>query len=158
MTFCRLGGILWAADQRGGELAAPVLGGSVGSALQGGTRRFSYLLALCRSSSALRKSSMVFAFSANAMISSRSALLAYFTSSSPVLGVVTFPPLPSRRLAAVRWAGAVRPGLVPDVSRWPRRRQPHENISPSPPKGGRGELFLHKFSGLFLVKMAKSAT
>ena len=110
--------------------------------LAGGTRRFSYLLALCRSSSALRKSSMVLAFSAIAMISSRSALLASFTSSSPVLGVVTFPPLPSRRLAAVRWAGAVRPGLVPDVSRWPRRRQPPENLSPSPPKGGRGELFL----------------
>lgn len=35
---------------------------------------------------------MVAAFSAIAMISNRSALLASFTSSSPVLGVVTFPP------------------------------------------------------------------
>ena len=49
-----------------------------------------YLLALCRSSSALRNSSMVLAFSAIAMISSRSALLASFTSSSAAVGVFKF--------------------------------------------------------------------
>ena len=33
-----------------------------------------------------------------------------------------------------------------------------KTFPPAPPKGGRGELFLHKFSGLFLAKMAKAGT
>ena len=58
--------------------------------------------------------------------------------------------------AAVCWAGAVWPGLVPDVSRWPRRRQDPQNRSPRPPLGGTGELFLAKISGRFLAKMEKA--
>ena len=123
--------------------------------LAGGTRRFSYLLALCRSSSALRKSSMVAAFSAIAMISNRSALLASFTSSSPVLGVVTFPPSLLDALRRFAGPGPWGPGLVPDVSRWPRRRQDPQNRSPRPPLGGTGELFLHKKSGVFFGENGK---
>lgn len=63
------------------------------------------------------------------------------------------PFLDAAGVAAVRWAWAVGPGLVPDVSRWPRRRQDPQNRSPRPPLGGTGELFLHKFSGWFLGKM-----
>ena len=69
---------------------------------------------------------------------------------------VHLPFLDAAGVAAVRWAGAVWPGLVPDVSRWPRRRQDPENRSPRPPLGGTGELFLPKISGLFLAKMAKA--
>ena len=68
---------------------------------------------------------------------------------------VHLPFLDAAGVAAVRWAGAVWPGLVPDVSRWPRRRQDPENRSPRPPLGGTGELFLHKKSGAFFGENGK---
>ena len=63
---------------------------------------------------------------------------------------VHLPFLDAAGVAAVRWAGAVWPGLVPDVSRWPRRRQAPENLSPSPPKGGAwGTFFAQNLRAVF---------
>lgn len=63
---------------------------------------------------------------------------------------VHLPFLDAAGVAAVRWAGAVWPGLVPDVSRWPRRRQDPENRSPRPPLGGNwGIIFAQNFRAVF---------
>lgn len=124
--------------------------------LAGGTRRFSYLLALCRSSSALRKSSMVLAFSAIAMISNRSALLASFTSSSPVLGVFTFPPSLLDALRRFAGPGPCGLGLSRMIADGFSAVNPPKTVPHVPPLGGLGNYFCTKFRGCFLVKMAKA--
>ena len=93
---------------------------------------------------------MVLAFSAIAMISSRSALLASLTSSSPVLGVVTFPPSLLDALRRFAGPGPCGLGLSRMLADGRAAVNTPKTFPPAPPKGGRGELFLHKFSGRIL--------
>lgn len=137
MTSARLGGII-AADRDGGDTRRPALGGSVGDALLG-TAPALFLLLPVQPVKLAAELVKVFALGSKPV-----DLLEHEPEAFGLFGLlykqlggagrvhVHLPLLDAAGVAAVRWAGAVRPGLASHHSGGFCRRQSPENPSPVP--------------------------